>query len=52
MGRSMPKKPRPDEISLEPGTIYFIGECDVKTGEETHYEKDWPHKARSNCRSV
>jgi hypothetical protein len=35
----MPKKLRPDEISLDPGTIYFIGERDLITGEETHYVK-------------
>ena len=35
----MAKKERPNEISLEPGTIYFIGERDLITGEETPYVK-------------
>lgn len=35
----MARKERPTEISLEPGTIYFIGERDLISGEETPYVK-------------
>ena len=35
----MVKKKRPNEISLEPGTIYFIGERDLISGDETPYVK-------------
>lgn len=35
----MAKKSRPSEISLDPGTIYFIGERDLVSGEETAYVK-------------
>ena len=35
----MAKKRRPNEISLESGTIYFIGERDLISGEETPYVK-------------
>lgn len=35
----MAKKNRPSEISLDPGTIYFIGERDLISGEETPYVK-------------
>lgn len=35
----MAKKKRPSEISLDPGTIYFIGERDLVSGEETAYVK-------------
>jgi hypothetical protein len=33
------RKKRPTEISLEPGTVYFIGERDLISGEETPYVK-------------
>jgi len=33
------KKKRSSQISLEPGTIYFIGERDLISGEETPYVK-------------
>lgn len=35
----MARKKRPTEISLDPGTIYFIGERDLISGEETPYVK-------------
>ena len=35
----MAKKRRASEISLDPGTIYFIGERDLVSGEETAYVK-------------
>ena len=35
----MVKKKRPSEISLDPGTVYFIGERDLISGEETPYVK-------------
>ena len=38
-GINLVKKKRPNEISLEPGTIYFIGERDLISGEETPYVK-------------
>lgn len=35
----MARKKRPTEISLDPGRIYFIGERDLISGEETPYVK-------------